>query len=272
MVVDFIIAAIVLIAALIKARVGLYNSLASIVVIVLAIAIGMSGSKILLEPVSEYVWQKTGDKIAEGLDKKIELHITGEDGAAGDFKEGWNKTVESLGLGQLKGLQMKNDGAYEKSDLLSKLKLVALANSRLLVYKITGIVLFVIISLLSLFVLRVVAKALGKITELPVIGWIDHGGGFVLGFIEILVLMLLVVRGAGLLRIGFFEKLSEGTLILKWLCGGDLQTALDSIKGLSFDDLHGLDLEELKRFDFSDISSRIGDFVKNIDIDHILNK
>lgn len=259
-IIDVIIAAIILLAAFIKSRIGLYRSVMSVVVFVLAIVIGIAGSAIALQPVSEYAWTKAAPRIEAKFDKEAADLIGGENSSGKSFSEGWDKLVESFGAEGLKGIGSQlGDDVLQNSEFVAKLKLVVLANTRLFTDKIMRIVLFVLIALLAFLILTVIKNILGKLTKLPVIGWLDHCGGFALGLIEIVLLMLVIVRGAGLLHIPVFTELSKGTFILKWLVGGDLNDALSSIKSLSLEDLKNIDLEELKKIDLKNIGSQLKD-------------
>ncbi len=274
---DIAIILFVLIFALIRARAGLAHRIAVVIALVLAIALGFLGSEWLTPKVSGFVWEKWRPTVEEKL--QIQLKDTDyglgtdSDGAvkiekqgssdsqengelgessehAGILVEAWEKISEAFGIDGLKDFKdLKYAGGDVREEITEKLAAVVMAKVRLMVEKIVSIALFAVITILAFAILKRIVRPLKKTGKVPVIGWFDHFGGFVLGVIEAVVLLLIVVRGAGLLHITYFSELSKDSMLLSWFVGGDIQGTIDSIKNITVEDLKKLNIEDIKKID-----------------------
>jgi len=243
-VIDAIICAIVLIFAFIRAKIGLYHIVSSIAVFFLAVAIAFVGAHFLTPTASDVVWEKISPRVEQKIDETIASAIA-EDGTVknADHTVG-DVLVKLLGIDKTasSGAEL---GEELGSDFTAKVKTLAMAKAKLLAERIVSIVLFVLIYIVAALLLKLVAKGLEKIADWSVLGWLNHGGGFLLGFVEMSVILLAVVRIAGFFNVTFFTELSEGTTVLKWLCEGDVSAAISQIRNLSFEQIKNLDLKNL---------------------------
>ena len=248
---DIIIAAIILVWALIKGYQGLIKCILSVLVIVLAIAAGIYGSKAAAKPAGDFVWERYGPKIEAKFDEELGEALSGGQSAIDKFKESWDGMLESTGISQLNGListitgsQSANtqkvpdettEGAIETipaqtpakpdSTLTGKLKATVMQNAEAICRRVVHIILFIVIALIALLILTLLKDWIANIKELPVIGGIDHFAGFVLGAAEAIIVMMIIIRAAGGLGIDFFKEQSANTILLKWLCGEGLDTS-----------------------------------------------
>ena len=268
LVIDLIIAVIILLVACLKAKAGLYQSVMSIVVIILAVAIGLVGAKLLEKPVSDYAWSKYSVTVEEKFDAEVEAALSGERSLSKVFQDSWNRLIQSFGVEQLDGLMIKDtdDVDYQDNEMVAKLKILALSKSKLLCDKVCHLALFGIITAIALLVLTIIKNLLGKVADFSIIGWVNHGGGFVLGAIESIVIILVVVRGAGLLNIPTFRNLSEGTVLMKWFVGGDVQSTITKLQDITIEDIKNIKLEDLTTVDFDQVGEDLKDIIKNIDM------
>lgn len=265
--IDVIIAIIILLVACLKAKAGIYQSIMSVAVVILALAIGFIGAKWLKDPVSDYAWQKYGPSVEAKFDEKVDAATKGERSLEQVFQDSWNKIVDSFNIDQLKVLEIKDsDVDYKNSEAIQKLKAVTLAKSRLLCDKVCQLGLFGVLTAVALLVLTIIKNIIGKVADFSVIGWVNHLLGFAFGAIEIIIILLVIVRGAGMIGITFFQRLSEDTVLLKWLVGGNLESALYTIQHLTFDDIKNINLEELTTVDFESVGNQIEELVKGIDV------
>ena len=266
LVIDLAIAAVILLVACLKAKRGLYQSVMSVVVVILAIAIGFVGSKLLLEPVTDYVWSQYGPKVEQRFNDEVDAALNGEDGLAASFQKSWNRVVKSFDMEQLDSLLIaESETDYTDSELVDSLRTFTLLKTRLLVEKVCHIGLFGVLTAIALLLLTLLKNLVGNIADWKVIGWVNKAGGFALGFIEVIVIMLLVVRGAGLLNIQVFENLSEGTVLLKWLIGGDVQTTLRDVQNMSLEDIKQLKIDDFTTVDMDDVIQQVKDIVDEAD-------
>ena len=152
-----------------------------------------------------------------------------------------------------------------------KVKAVTLAKAKLLCDKVCEVGAFGIITAIALLVLTIIKNIIGKVAEFSVVGWANHLLGFALGAVEMIVILLVIVRGAGLINIHFFQDLSEGTVLLKWLVGGDVQAALQSLQSLTFEDIKNIKIEDLTTVDFKSVGEQVKELVENIDVSGALD-
>ncbi len=244
LIIDGAICLVVLIFALIRAKIGLYKVISKLAVFLVAIAVAVVGSRLLMPMASDFVWEKVSPRIEQEIDEKIDS-VIGEDGTVKTSdSELANLLVKLLGIDKAAASEGETGGAVGE-DFTVKIKTLALAKTRMLTDLAVHVVLFILIYIVASLILKLIAKALEKVADWSVLGWLNHGGGFVLGAIEMAVIWLVVVRVCGLLNVTFFKELAEGTVVLKWLCEGDVIGALSQIKGLSFDQIRNLDLKHL---------------------------
>ncbi|MDO5331527.1 MAG: hypothetical protein Q4E99_02500, partial [Bacillota bacterium] len=107
--IDIIIAIIILLVACLKAKAGIYQSIMSVAVVVLALAIGFIGARWLKEPVSDYAWSKYGPTVEEKFDEKVNAAVSGEKSLSQVFQDSWNKIIDSFDIDQLKILEIQED-------------------------------------------------------------------------------------------------------------------------------------------------------------------
>ncbi len=244
LVIDGVICLVVLIFALIRAKIGLYRVVAGIAIFLVSVAIAFIGSRLLLPACSDFVWEKVSPKIEEKIDATIASAIA-EDGTV----KNTDSTVGDV-LVKLLGIDKAASGSAATgedlgADFAAKLKTLAMAKAKLLADAILHVILFILIYIVAALILKLISKGLEKVADWSVLGWLNHGGGFLLGLIEMSVIWLAVVRICGLFGVTFFSELSEGTTVLKWLCEGDVAAAISQIKGLTFDQIKNLDLKNL---------------------------
>ena len=265
LVLDLVLAAVILLVALIKAKTGLYQSVMSIVVIILSLAIGFVGARLFTEPVSDYVWKGYGPKVEAKFDEEVSLALEGDMGLGQAFKNSWNRVISDLGSEKLtESLSIENEEIdYTDSELVAKVKQLTLLKTRMLVDKVCRLVMFGLCMALALLLLTLIKNFIGNVADFSDIGWVNRFGGFCLGFIEAIVVMLMIVRGAGLLNINYFANLSEGTVLLSWLVGGDVQSTIKKVQELSLEDIRKIKLEDLTTVDFSDVSNQLKDLIEN---------
>ena len=104
LVIDIIFAALILLVACIKAKIGFFQSVMKVVVVILAIAIGLVCSKVFLEPASNFVWEKYGPVVERQFDNKVEKIGNGERSGSDIFKDVWNDTISGFGSEKLNSL------------------------------------------------------------------------------------------------------------------------------------------------------------------------
>ena len=242
---DIILLLIILIWGLIKGYQGFIKCVLSVVVIVLAIAAGIYGSKALSEPVGNFVWDRYGPKIEQKFDEELDEALSGGKDAIDKFKESWDSLLESTGLSQFNGListitrgqgasgdaeaaeaETNEAAAPAKTDstMSAKLKETVMKNAEAICRRVCNIILFIVIALVALLVLTLLKDWISNVRELPVIGGIDRFAGFVLGVAEAVIVLMIIIRAAGGLGIDFFKENSANTILLKWFCGEGLDT------------------------------------------------
>ena len=266
LVIDLAIAAVILLVAFLKAKRGLYQSVMSVAIVILAIAIGFVGSKLLLEPVTDFVWDQYGPKVEQRFNDEVDAALKGENGLAASFQKSWNRVVKSFNMNKLENLIIEEKGHdFTNSEVVENLRAITLLKSRLLIEKVCHLGLFGVLTAVSLLLLTLLKNLVGNVADWKIIGWVNRLGGFILGFIEVIVIMLLVVRGAGLLNIMTFENLSEGTVLLKWLIGGDVQSTLRDVQNMSLEDIKKLKIDDFTTVDLEDVKKQVKELVNEVD-------
>ena len=267
LVIDLIFLVFILLIAALRAKAGLYHAVVSVVIIFVALAIGLVASKLLTPAVSNYYWKSYGPKVEAKFDKQVEQWQSGETSIAETFAGAWNQIIENFDNEKLDDFQIKiKDQDYSDSETVQKLKTLTMLKSKLIVEKVSHLALFGVITAIALLALTLIKNVIGKVADFSVIGWVNHLGGFVLGAVEAIVILIIVVRGADMLNISFFRNLSDGTVLLNWLIGGDLQAAISGIQSMSVEDLKNIKLEDLTTIDFSDVGSQVKELLESVKI------
>lgn len=268
LVIDIIFAVIILLVAALKAKAGLYQTVMSVAVIIIALAIGLVCSKMLTPTVKDYAWKKYSVTVADNFDSTVEAARSGEKSMSQAFQDSWNSIVKSFGSEKANAIFSigQDDIDYSDEELVAKLKALTLMKSELLTERVVKVGLFGVITAIALFVLTIIKNILGKVAEFSIVGWANHLGGFVLGAVEAIVILIIVVRGANMLNIQIFNQLSEGTVLLKWLIGGDVQAAIQSLQNLTIEDVKNIKLEDLTTVDFDNLSDQVKELVNNVDV------
>ena len=265
LVIDLIFLVFILLIAALKAKKGLYDSVVSVVIIFVALAIGLVASKLLTPPVADYCWKDYGPKVEAKFDKQVEQAQRGETSIAETFAGAWNQIIKNFDSEKLNEFQIKiKEQDFSDAEIVQKLRALTLLKSKLLVERVVHIALFGVLTAVALLALTLIKNIIGKVADFSVIGWVNHLGGFVLGAIEAIVVLIIVIRGADLLNISLFRNLSEGTVLLKWLIGGDIQAAISGIQNLSVEDLKNIKLEDLTTIDFNDVGSQVKELLRSV--------
>ena len=265
LVIDLIFLVFILLIAAIKAKAGLYDSVVSVVIIFVALAIGLVASKMLTQQVADYYWQSYGPKVEAKFDKQVEQAQSGETSIAETFADAWNQIIKNFDSEKLNEFQIKvKEQDFSDAEIVQKLRALTLLKSKLVVENVVHLALFGVITAIALLALTLIKNVIGKVADFSVIGWVNHLGGFALGAIEAIVILIVIIRGAGLLHIDFFQNLSEGTVLLKWLIGGDVQSAISGIQSLTIEDLKNIKLEDLTTVDLRDVGSQVKELLKSV--------
>jgi len=267
LVIDLVLAVIILFVAAIKAKAGLYHTVMSVVVIILALAIGLVGSNILTPTVKAIVWEKYKPTVEEKFDKKVEDALNKEISVRDVAMETWNKIISDFEIDKMTEALTIEDDDFDVTDseLVAKMKAFTLLKSELLVEKVVHLALFGVLAALGLLVMTIIKNILGKVADFSVVGWVNHLGGFVLGAVEAIVILMVIIRFASLLNIKFFTDISEGTVLLNWFIGGDIQGSINALQNMTLQDLKNIRLEDLTTVDMNDVGNQIKDLVNNID-------
>lgn len=277
LVIDVIIAILILLLAAIKAKAGIYQSVMAIVVIVIALAVGFVGAKLLEPSVSDYAWSKYGPKVEAEFDTQVDAALGGTKSLDEVFQTSWNNLVDSFAKAfnsdNLNSLRIKDtDIDYHDTEAVQKLKVLTLAKARLLCDKVCLVGLFGLCTALALLALTIIKNIIGEVADFSVIGWLNHGLGFVFGAVEMIVILLVIIRGAGMLGITFFQDLSEGTVLLTWLIGGDIENALQVLQNLTFEDIKNIKIEDLTTVDFESVGNQVEELLKTVDFSEVNKK
>ena len=253
-IVDVVLIGIILIWATIKAVQGLYKSLMAVVVLVLAIVAGLVLSRMAVEPVGSFVWMKYGPTIEQRFDEEFGSAISGGENALNGFKDSWDNLLESTGISQINSListlsgeekesategeeagteslpsnQTPENTALAQKTFAEKIKATVMKNAQTICFKVVHVILFIVIALLALLVLSLLKDWLQGITELPVVGQMDHLLGFLLGFAEAVIVILFIVRLSGLIGIDVFKDLAKNSVIMQLFVGGEYDSGLIS--------------------------------------------
>jgi len=275
LVIDIAIAAIILLVACLRAKAGIYHCVMSVVVIIVALAIGIVGSKLLTPIVKDAVWNGFyKQEIEEKFDLQVQKALQGTTTFTESFKDSWNNFIDSFDIFKSEKLESldsfkieKDDIDYSDSQLVLKFRALTLVKAELTLEKLIHLGLFGVISAVFLLLLTMLKNLLEKVANFSAVGWVNHGLGFVLGLVEIIVILIVIVRGAELLGINFFRNISEGTVLLSWLIGGDIQGTINSLQTLTIDDLKNIEIEDLTTVDLNDAADQLKELIKGVDLE-----
>lgn len=271
--IDFVIAIVILLVACIKARAGIYHSVMSIVVIVLALALGFVGVQWFKAPVCEFAWQEIGPRVEKEFDDRVDAAMKGEESLGQMLRGVWNDIIGSTEIDKLTALEIHDeDFDPQNSESIQKAKLITLMKAKLLCDKICQVILFGVLSGLAFLALTIIKNIVGEIADFSIIGWANHLLGFLFGALEVIVILLVIVRGAGVLGIHFFQDMSQDTVILKWLVNGDLDTALYAVRHLTVQDIQNIDIKDLTTVDFESVGKQVEELIENIDLTEATDK
>lgn len=271
--IDVVIAIIILLVACLKAKAGIYHSVMSVVVIVLSLALGFIGVQWFKAPVCDFAWKEIGPAVEKSFDDKVEAALGGGESLGAMLQGMWNDIIESTEIEQLKALELKDEEVdYQNSEAVQKVKVITLVKARLLCDKYCQVVLFGVLTGLAILALTIIKNIVGELAEFSIVGWANHLLGFLFGAAEVIVILLVIVRGAGVFGIRFFQQISEGTVILKWLVGGDLNNTIYAIQHLTADDIKNIRIEDLTTVDFESVGNQVEELVKNMDLPEAAGK
>lgn len=267
LVIDLFIGAIILVVALLRAKAGIFQCVMAVVVIILSLALGIVGSQILTPIVKTAVWDHYyAEETARKFDEEAELAMKGQKSFEQSFKESWNDLIESFGTDKVDVLLMDDSQVdYSDSQMVEKLRALTLLKAELMVTNLVHMVLFGLMSAIGFFVFTLLKNMLDKVANFSIVGWANHALGFALGLVEIIVILIVIFRGATLLNITFFSDIAEGTVLTKWLVGGDIQSSLTKLQSITFDDLRNIELDDLTTVDFDEVGSEVKDIIDSID-------
>jgi len=271
LVIDVALAILILLVAVIKAKAGIYQSVMAVVVVVLALAIGFLGAKLLQEPVSEYAWSKYGPKVEAKFDEEVQAAVTEGKSLSKVFEDSWNDLIksfaEAFNSDNLNRLTIKeSDIDYSDSESIQKVKVYTLAKAKLLCDKVCLVALFGLLTAIALLALTIIKNVIGEVADFSVIGWANHLLGFLFGAVEMIVILLVIIRGSSLLGITFFQNISEGTVLLNWLIGGDIQSALQILQNFTFEDIKNIDIKNLTTIDFKSVGDQVELLLKEMNL------
>ncbi len=189
---DGVIALTLLISAILGAKRGIFKSILSLLILILAIWGASVAAKNLSVPVTDWLFPK----IEQSVEKKIEKKKEAEDQpkVTGDVVVSYvSGAVDNAKKQAVKGMAST---AYH------------LTNS--VVYGVLFIVSFAIL----LFVLRILGKIINKLLKLPGLSFINGTLGFILGAVEGVLIAFLLIFLVDKLQLYELERLEEGSYLL----------------------------------------------------------
>ncbi len=186
---DILIGFIFLIIIIGFAKKGLISTAAPIACVVLALGCGISMANTYTEQITDRVYAKMLGKVSEQL-----APLLSQSGSY-DMQE-----IISNGL---------PDQITEAVGLTTRTAL-----SHTVHFAILGIV-----TVLAYIVFRLISKLLEGAADLPVIRFFDFLGGMVFGIAFCIVVFYLIVRISAHFGHDIFQRLSDGTIMLKWFTG-----------------------------------------------------
>jgi len=210
LIVDILVLCFILLFAFLGGKKGLYNTFMPLVVIVLAIAIGMAGSRALTPVAHNLFYQQIEDDAVEKFDNTIAAAAAGVTTPKQAFMNQWNKLVSGVGMSE----------AVIKEQITEP-KLVAQAREELKAKTertfnlFVSWILFGMCTAIGFFFLTLLKNLVGEISDWPVIKWVDGLGGFAIGAITGFIVFFVIVKACGIFKIDFFTGYSEGTTLLK---------------------------------------------------------
>ena len=188
-IIDLSIAAVLLIFVIIGLVRGLIKSVLNFIG-TLASVIGAAYLSELFTPaVTEFLWPKVKENIIDNLDLSgLDLGSKSSGGTISsllpDLSSGVRTAIETLGMNILTTT--------------------------------VRIVLFIVLFILCLILVKVLAFALGKLFELPVLNTFNRAGGALFGLVEGMLIVYLIIFLAPKLNFTWFTDNAEGTLLLNF--------------------------------------------------------
>ena len=213
LIVDIAIGLIFLLFALWHAKRGFYKTFSGVIAIVVAIVLGIVGANFLTEPVMEKAWPKVEETVIEHYDASVGQTIT-------ELQDSVGKTAEKLL--QLTHLDKKAEEVVEESAQVSwtegsKAKLLDLVHVAL--KEVVHAVLFIVVTILGLFLFKPINALVDKINDAPVLKQLDWLGGFAIGLLECLVILFIAIKICEMRNVSFFRDIQAGSWFLTKLLG-----------------------------------------------------
>ena len=240
-VIDILVIAVVVIIALLRAKKGFFSTVKALIVFVLAVAISMAAVNFLSPVLEPKAWDAVSDSLQERFEDEISDGITPMVSPTESIEKGLK------GLKNMLGIEIEDEDLPDSSDvsLSEKLMDILMAKAELLCAKLTKLLIFILCFIICTIILSVLIRGRRRSSR-TAIGFVDHLLGFLFGLLEGAVLMLIVVRCCNLFNVDFFVRLSEGTKLLSWLCGGDIQQSWQQLTQFDFKSLNDIDPTKLK--------------------------
>lgn len=209
--IDAIVVIIFLLFMVLKGKRGLYSSAMSVFVIVVSLALGIFVSSCLTQPIFKIVYPKIEASVSAKYEEELQAMIDEKITPSKAFSDEYDRLIESLGLSE------KVSGG--SANIVSMTKEIVLERTAKTTYAFIKLVLFGLFTALGMFALTIIKNFFGVIADWPVIGWVNTWGGMALGFLECYVIFFLIIRGADLIGIEFFNNISQGTVIMDFING-----------------------------------------------------
>lgn len=203
LVLDLILAAVVLLVAVIFAKRGFYKILMPLLVFVAAVVVAGFLSNSLKAPVTDAVFPKVESKVVAALEQTDLKAPNPEalfDNAVALLPEGLQPLAQRLEESLTQFLTVDVDPEAAVLDM-----------ARALTEAVVRIVLWLILFLAALLVFSLLKKVVGLVFKLPIISWLDHAGGFVLGLGFILFALYALGWILTVFGITYLHELGEGT-------------------------------------------------------------
>ena len=213
-VVDFVVLVLFLIISLTCARKGIYGTVAPVIIIVASLAVGITFSAMLTQPVFEKVWPGVEERTNAKFDSQIEALKEEKLTPEQSFVESFNILLESLNLDskQIKSsLDSYEDSAVEaaRHALLQKTATVTV--------KIVHLILFGFITAIMLLLSTLAKNLLEKVANFSIVGWANRLLGFLFGVAICLVITWLVLRVCSFLHVTVVQDYIDNSILIHWV-------------------------------------------------------
>ncbi len=227
------------------AKKGLYECLMPFIVLILALSLGIYGSRVLTKPITEnYVFPKVEEKVRERYESALADSgaaedlggIEGEDLRSIDISslgEGLDEIKQSIGeLADKYGIDIKgldldellkpaegssgSQAPMNAQDLKDRLLEGLIDKAYGVTSTIVHWVLFAVLTVIGLLVFNLLKRLVGLITKLPIISFFNAAGGILIGAA---VFTVVIFIGSRLLRrfgVDFLDRWSQGTVVLNY--------------------------------------------------------